>query len=114
MLKKYLSADMLMMLNLDEFGEKIMINDVEIQAVTEETTKAKSGNRQLNYPGMHGDFLEVFFRIEDYVTEEKKLMRHGEICYVNGKRYTVESVTDEQGMAHLMLAEYRQKTRKNI
>lgn len=114
MLKEYLSGDMLTMLNLDEFGEKIEMNEVELQAVLESTTKQKSGNRNLNYPGLHGDFLEIFFRIEDYISEEKQLMKQGEICYVNGKRYTVESVTDEQGMAHLMLAEYRQKTRKNI
>ena len=98
------------MLDIDVFGEEINIDGVDLIAVREYRTSARSGNRNLNYPGLHGDFLEIFFRTEDYIAEREKLPVHGNICYVDNRRYTVEDITDEQGMAHLLLAAYRQNT----
>lgn len=106
--KDYLPQDSLHMLNLEEFGEIINIDDCEIQAVIEVSTNQKSGNRQLNYPALHGDFLELYFRTEDFLKYKSRLMIHGDICHVNGVRYDVEECTDEQGMTHLLLSAYRQ------
>ena len=108
--KDYLPGDMEEMLNLDVFGEEILIDGVNLKAVREYSTNAKSGNRNLNYPGLHGDFVEIFFRVSDYIESRQRLMRHGEICYLDNRRYTVEEITDEQGMAHLKLSAYRQNT----
>ena len=107
--KDYLPADNHMMMNVEEFGEEIIIDDVELRAVAEESTAQKSGNRNLNYPGLHGDFLEIYFCVEDYIAERERLMKHGEVCHVNGKRYDVVQCTDEQGMCHLILSAYRQE-----
>lgn len=111
MLKDFLDADFLTFLNDGEFAEEIELGKVKILAVIEHKTAEKSGNQNLNYPGLHGDFVEVYFKVADY---EPRLMKHGEICYLNGKRYTVEEVTNEQGMAHLKLSEYRQNTAVRI
>lgn len=110
MLKDYLDGDFETFMNIGEFAEDIELDKIEIRAVIENHTAEKSGNQNLNYPGLHGDFVEVYFKVADYVEERKRLMRQGEICYLNGKRYTVAEVTDEQGMAHLILSEYRQNT----
>ena len=113
--KEYLPGDMQEMLNLDVFAEEINLDEVCIKSIVENRTGFKSGNQNLNYPGLHGDFVELFFRVEDYIKSRKRLMRNGEICFLNGKRYTVESVTDEQGMAHLLISAYRQNTlRKDL
>ena len=112
--KDYLPGDMDVMLNVDEFAEEIDIDGVKLLAVSDYTTKDKSGNQNLNYPGLHGDFIELYFKVSDYIESRQRLMRNGEICYVNKKRYTVDEIIEEQGLAHLILSEYRQNTLRNI
>lgn len=112
MLKEYLSEDMLHMLDLGEFAKYMNFNDLIIRAVVEENTAQKSGNRNLNFTGLYGDFIELYFRVEDYISKKERLPVHGEVCYLNGKRYEVVKCIDEQGMAHLVLSGYRQNTLK--
>ena len=108
--KDYLPADNITMLNLDEFAEYIELDNVIIRAMILENTSQKSGNRQLNYTGLHGDFTEIFFRTCDYTVKRGRIPKHGEISCVRGKRYTVDRCEDEQGMCHLILSAYRQNT----
>lgn len=114
MLKDYLDGDFMTFINAGEFAEEIELDKIKIMAVVEHRTAEKSGNQNLNYPGLHGDFVEVYFKVSEYEVERQRLMKQGEICYLNGKRYTVEEITNEQGMAHLKLSEYRQNTVRMI
>lgn len=111
--KDILIEDNSEMLELDEFAELLRIDGVIVRAVVDNYTAKKSGNANLNFKGLMGDFLEIFFRTMDYCRKRERLPRYGEICFVYSpdwdaeKRFVVESSTDELGMAHLVLSAYR-------
>ena len=112
--KDILPEDNLAMLDLDEFGEFVEINGVLIRAVIQASTDDKSGNDKKNFKGLFGDFIDVYFRTEDYRNKKKTLPHNGETCHIYSrefditKRFIVEVATDEMGMFHMTLAAYRQ------
>lgn len=114
--KDILPDDDLAMLDLTEFAEYVTIDGVILKAVIENHTEEKSGTDKKNFRGLFGDFTEIFFRTADYCKKRERLPRHGETCYIFShewnceKRFVVDSCTDEMGMAHLILAAYRQDT----
>ena len=68
-------------------------------------TAEKSGRLQETFEGLHGDFVELYFKTAEYAG---RLPVQGEWCYVDGRRYEVCSSEDELGMSHITLAAYRQ------
>lgn len=114
--KELLPDDDFAMLDLTEFADLVKIDGVILKAVIENHTADRSGNDKKNFKGLFGDFTEIFFRTKDYCQKRERLPRNGEVCMVFShewnceKRFIVESCTDEMGMAHLILAAYRQDT----
>ena len=112
--KDILPDDNLAMLELDEFAEFVRIDDVIVRAVIQRSTDDKSGNDKKNFKGLFGDFIEIFFRTQDYLNKKNRLPHNGETCHIFSrewnveKRFIVESAADEMGMFHMTLAAYRQ------
>lgn len=112
--KDILPDDDFSMLDLDEMGELVKIDGVILKAVIDKHTAKKSGNEKKNFKMLFGDFIEVFFRTEDYCRKRERLPHQGEVCYLYSdewkldKRFVVESCAAEFGMAHLILSAYRQ------
>ena len=73
-------------------------------------SKARSELVRNTFDRLEGDFVELYFRTQDYTATRKRLPRYGEWCFVNGKRFEVVSSQDDLGVAHLVLASYRQPT----
>ena len=91
-----------------EFAQEVEIDGVKMPAQLMGQSKARSELVRNTFDKLEGDFSELFFRADDYRATKKRLPRQGEWVYVNGKRYDVISSEDELGMAHLVLAAYRQ------
>ena len=114
--KEILPADNEAILRLDEFAECVKIDGVILRAAVEKSTAQKSGNLKLNYKGLLGDFLTLYFRSADYVGKRERLPRYGERVKVFSdewrceKLFSVESCADELGICTLTLGAYRQNT----
>ena len=114
--KELMPSDKENILRPDEFGEWVKIDGVILRAVTEKSTAQKTGNLTLNYKGLLGDFLTLYFRSADYVGERERLPRYGERVKVYSdewhceKLFSVESCADELGLCTLILGAYRQNT----
>ena len=92
----------------EEFAEEIEIDGVRLPAQMMPLSKARSELVRATFDKLEGDFVELFFRTTDYTATRKRLPRYSEWCYVNGKRFEVVSSQDDLGIAHLVLAAYRQ------
>ena len=91
-----------------EFAEEVEVDGLKIPAQLMAVSKARSELVRNTFARLEGDFSELYFRADDYTGTKKRLPRQGEWVYINGKRYDVVSSEDELGMAHLVLAAYRQ------
>lgn len=92
----------------EEFAEEIEIDGVRLPAQMMPISKARSELVRDSYPKLEGDFVELYFRTQDYTETKKRLPRYSEWCFVNGKRFEVISSQDDLGICHLVLASYRQ------
>ena len=114
--KDLLDSDNENILLLDELAEYVRIDGVIVKAVTEKSTAQKSGNLKLNYKGLFGDFITLYFRATDYNGKRERLPRHGERVKVYSdewaceKMFNVVSCEAESGMVTLILDAYRQNT----
>ena len=110
MFKEMLQADLAIFINLEEFSEEITLDGVTLPAQITTSTKEKSARLSENFQGLHGDFITVYFKTADYCAARKRLPNYGEYVILNGKRYVVESSSDEGGIAKLVLSSYRQNS----
>lgn len=118
--KEILPSDNENILMLDEFAEYVKINDVILKAVVEKSTAQKSGNMKLNFKGLMGDFVTLYFRTSDYNGKRERVPRHGERVKVYSdewacdKLFNVVSCQDELGICTLVLDAYRQNTLRGV
>lgn len=103
-----LQSDLDIFVESEEFAEFVTLDEIYLRAQVTSYTAQKSGNRQLNFPALHGDFVTIYFKTSDYIGKKERLPRHGEWIWLDGVRYDVESCTDQKGIARLELAAYRQ------
>ena len=108
MFKDILLSDLATFINLEEFSEEITIDGLTLPAQITTSTKEKSARQSENFQGLHGDFVTVYFKTSDYIQTRKRLPVYNEYVIMNGKRYVVESSSDECGIARLILSSYRQ------
>ena len=118
--KELLPTDNEAILFLDEFAEWVKIDGIILRAVVEKSTAQKSGNVKLNYKGLMGDFLTLYFRSSDYNGKRERLPRNGERVKVYSdewhcdKLFNVVSCVDELGICTLVLDAYRQNTLRGV
>lgn len=108
MFKEILKADLDTFINLEEFSDEITIDGVTLPAQLTTSTKEKSARQSENFQGLHGDFVTVYFKTADYLATRQRLPVYNEYVIMNGKRYVVESSSDQGGIAKLILSAYRQ------
>ena len=118
--KEILPADNEAILMPDEFAEWVKIDGVILRAVVEKSTAQKSANLKLNFKGLMGDFVTLYFRSSDYNGKRERLPRNGERVKVYSdewacdKLFNVVSCTDELGICTLVLDAYRQNTLRGV
>lgn len=108
--KDDVAADCDIFVSIDEFGEMTFVDGVEVKAQVIARTAEQSGRQNETYAGLHGDFTTIYFPTVDYCAVRERIPRNGEWTDVNGKRFTVVSGRDEQGITKLVLSAYRQNT----
>lgn len=108
--KDDVAADCDIFVNVTEFGRLTWVDGVLLWAQVIERTAEQSGRQNETYPGLHGDFTTVYFETAVYCGKRERIPRNGEWCDVDGKRFTVVSGRDEQGITKLVLSAYRQNT----
>lgn len=106
--KDDLREDIGVFVNVTEFGELREVDGVIMPCQMIASTGAKSNRLTDNYDGLLGDFVTLYFRAETYIKKRGRLPRRGEWLYVNDKRFDVESVTNQHGVAKVVLSAYRQ------
>ena len=108
--KDDVAADIDTFLELEEFGEEIVIDGVKLIGVISTYTQEKSARMTETFEGLHGDWQEIYFRTEDYCAVKKFLPKHGDWTIINGKRYDVLTSADQSGIAKIICAAYRQNS----
>lgn len=110
-LKDDIAADIRdVFINLTEFSDWHTLDGVIIACQASQWTTDKSNRQNETYDGLHGDYTTLYFKTVEYTQKRERLMRKGEWCYFDGKRYDVISVKDEMGVTKLTLSAYRQNT----
>ncbi|MBD3878214.1 MAG: hypothetical protein SR1Q5_00810 [Quinella sp. 1Q5] len=105
--KEAIKADLDIFVETEEFAEEVLIDGIKCKAQLMVHTADKSNRQNETFPGLHGEFTEIFFKTEPYLAEHKKLPHRGDITLINGKRYEVVKAEDELGLMHLILSSYR-------
>lgn len=106
--KEMVAADIsAVFLNLEELGELHNLDGRECACVissdmTDDRKAALPGGRRTP-DGLHGDFMTVCVKTEDL----KVVPKQGTNFKVDGKRYTVDSCTEDMGMLTIVLGAYR-------
>lgn len=107
-------------LELDEFAEMIDLNGVKLRAqlvwVSAERQKSDLAHKNdsfyihspLHFPAPYGELSTVVFRAKDYLREKERLPQNTEACYVNGKRFYVQTMQEEYGLVQITLEADRQ------
>lgn len=91
-------------LNLNEFGEKHRLDDVELIAVISTSqTKQRANVQSRNFEGLHGDFMTVNIKKSDF----PRIPKQGENIRLDGKLFKVSECRDNMGMLYIELAAYR-------
>ena len=106
--KELLKKDLDTFVNPSEFAELHTVDGVEIMAVVDKYTQAKSGSESKTFPVLHGDFVEVCFKTSDFVAAKERLPKHGDRIKVDGRMYSVENCENEHGITVIILDAYRQ------
>lgn len=94
-------------LNPDEFGEEHDLDGTICTCVisgdmTEKRAAILPGGRRTP-EGLHGDYLTVCVKTADL----EKIPKQGTNFRVDGKRYTVDTCTEDMGMLTITLGAYR-------
>ena len=110
--KELMKRDLDTFINPDEFAELHTVDGVEIMAVVDKYTQAKSGSESKTFPVLHGDFVELCFKTSDFVAAKERLPKHGDRIKVDGRMYTVENCENEHGITIIILNAYRQSLTK--
>ncbi len=110
--QELLKQDLDTFINTDEFAEMHVINGVEIAAVVNKYTQAKSSSESKTFPILHGDFVEVCFKTSDFIAAKERLPKHGDRIKVDGRMYSVENCENEHGITIIILNAYRQSLTK--
>ena len=109
-LKDDVVADIEIFLELEEFGEELVIDGVKLIGVISTYTQEKSARMAETFDGLHGDWQEIYFRTEDFCAVKKFLPKNGDWAIINGKRYDVITSMDQSGIAKIICAAYRQNS----
>ena len=107
MFKDMLKDDSKIFLATDEFAEKVNLDGLLLDAQLNTFTQEISSNEKKLHLGLHGDFIELHFKTDDYISVRKRLPFQGELCTLNGKKFYVKSSVDDLGIAKLTLDSYR-------
>ena len=110
--KELMKRDLDTFINPDEFAELHTVDGVEIMAVADKYTQAKSGSESKTFPVLHGDFVELCFKTSDFIAVKERLPKHGDRIKVDGRMYTVENCENEHGITIIILNAYRQSLTK--
>ena len=110
--KELLKRDLDTFVNPDEFAEIHNIDGVEIASIVNKCTQAKSGSESKTFPVLHGDFTDIYFKTVDFVSAKERLPKQGDRISIDGRRYSVETCTNEQGITIITLGAYRQSLTK--
>ena len=108
--KDDLREDNYTFLNLEEFSELTWVDGLLLRCQVSHYTGEKSTRQNENFDGLHGDFVTIDFEAAPYIRKKKRLPRQGEWIKINGRRYDVESVKNEMGVAKIVCSAYRQNT----
>lgn len=103
-----LKDDLNIFVESEEFARYVNIDGVFLRAQVSTYTDEKSANRSLNFEGLHGDFVTLYFKTCDYCNKKQRLPRKGEQAWINGQRFDVDFCQDQDGIAKVTLATYRQ------
>lgn len=106
--KEQIAVDLDIFVETDEFAQEVEIDGVKLRAQKISRTAEKSARLNEQFDALHGDFLTLYFKAEDY---PKKLPAQGAWIICDGKRYDVLSSENELGIAKLICAAYRQGLR---
>ena len=106
--KEQVAADVsAVFLNPNEFGERHNLDGTDCICVisgdmTEKRNASLHGG-QRTPEGLHGDYLTVCVRTDDLLSVPKQ----GTNFKVDGKRYTVDTCTEDMGMLTMTLGAFR-------
>ena len=106
--KELMKSDNEAVLDIGEFGQLSLIDNVIMKAQKVYWTEKMSSREDRNYTGLYGDFVTIYFKAEDYLRKRKKLPKQGDWVFIDGKRYQVQSCQDELGLVSLIVKTYRQ------
>mgnify|MGYP002855552937 CR=1 FL=1 len=106
--KEMVAADIsAVFLNPSEFGEIHKLDGNEcVCVIYGDSTTARNAalpEGRVTPTGLHGDFVTVCVKASDLGREPKQ----GTNFTVDGKRYTVDSCTNDMGMLTIVLGAYR-------
>ena len=107
MFKSMLKADSAIFLNTGEFAEVVNLDGLILNAQLNTYTQEISSNEKKQHLGLHGDFVELHFKTDEYLEVRQRLPFQGELCTMNGKKFYVQSCVDDLGIAKLVLESYR-------
>ena len=111
MFKDDMKIDLDTFLELEEFAQLITLEGVELRGQVIKYTAEKSQRLAMQYGGLHGDFVQVYFATDEYLAAGKALPVQGQWVLLDGRRYDVVSCEDQQGLTRLVLSAYRQTVR---
>ena len=98
---------------LDELAEFVNIDGVILRCQIARHTEKISGNEKKVFDGLHGDFISLSFRKDDYCTKKRRIPKQGDAIYINAKKYFVQKSRYEFGVIYLEASENRQ-SRNNL
>ena len=108
-LKDYIKRDnQSVFFNLGEFAEYVELDEMMIQAQVQYRTEKASSLKSETFDELHGDYVKIFFRTDDYCRKCERLPVQGEFVHINGKLYKVLTCKDEMGITRLAVSAYRQ------
>ena len=93
---------------LDELAEFVNIDGVILRCQIAKHTEKISGSEKKVFEGLHGDFITLSFRKNDYCTKRRKIPKQGDVVYINAKKYFVQKSRNELDVVYLEVSENRQ------
>ena len=108
-LKDYIKRDnQSVFFNLGECAEYVELDEMMIQAQVQYRTEKASSLKSETFDELHGDYVKIFFRTDDYCRKNERLPVQGEFVHINKKLYKVLTCKDEMGITRLTVSAYRQ------
>ena len=111
-LKEQFAIDLDIFVELEEFAEEVTIDGVTLKAQKLSSTAEKSARLSEQFDMLHGDYVTLYFKAQDYLAQKKRLPHHGDWVVIDGqKRFDVLSCEEQLGICKLVLSAYRQPFR---